>query len=702
MKLEKCIDFGDSICIELPQLVRLKQKLRQIQWLDEVKSMLDDSKSVTREDLAKLIETGMTIPPHFSIETMLSKLQQLVINIEKWEEKAKGYLQSKSRQNIVMIEEFIQEADNIDAYLPSLDSLQDILTKTKNWTKTVKEVSERDSFPYYDTLEELVKKGRNIPLHLDALPGLESTLSQAKTWKERTARTFLRKNSHYTLMEALSPRIGVGVQALKTKKNKGDEAVGAVFVCDTKLDDSSDSANVVAAFKLAEQREMETMRNLRERNMSKATYEDSRYCVCRRPRFGLMLQCELCKDWFHSNCVPLPKTMYKAKVATTRETKFLCPCCLRSRRPRLETILSLLVSLQKIQIRLPEGEALQCLTERAMNWQDRARQALAIEEISSVLAKLSVLSQKLVEAAAREKTEKIISSELKKAANNPELHQRVQAIAPLSGVHSDDSALSTADDDDEIVAIDGDQPSCSTFNTNEHAYSYVSKFQRKSLSPQNPENLVTLSEGARSKLDELMMEGDLLEVALEETQHIWRILSHTNSPSSVRKYAAFEEVQATFNSDSKDPKKRGRKRKSEEFELLKKMGRQKPVDDKTIIKKKAFNSKDTKKVVTPPGTLKRGPRKIKRKEGEEIPKKRGGNRKKTKQDTSDEEDDCAAGNCLRPSGREVDWVQCDGGCDGWFHMHCVGLDRTELTEEDDYICSNCKDAEQSATVRKVR
>lgn len=67
---------------------------------------------------------------------------------------------------------------------------------------------------------------------------------------------------------------------------------------------------------------------------------------------------------------------------------------------------------------------------------------MATEEVSSALSKLSVLSQKLVEAAAREKTEKIISSELKKAANNPELHQRVQAIAPLSGVHSDDSALS--------------------------------------------------------------------------------------------------------------------------------------------------------------------------------------------------------------------------------------------------------------------
>jgi len=50
-------------------------------------------------------------------------------------------------------------------------------------------------------------------------------------------------------------------------------------------------------------------------------------------------------------------------------------------------------------------------------------------------------------------------------------------------------------------------------------------------------------------------------------------------------------------------------------------------------------------------------------------------------------------------GKEVDWVQCDGGCEGWFHMHCVGLDRTEIAEEDDYICSNCKEADQSASVR---
>ena len=60
-------------------------------------------------------------------------------------------------------------------------------------------------------------------------------------------------------------------------------------------------------------------------------------------------------------------------------------------------------------------------SERAMAWQDRARQALATDELASALAKLSVFSQRMVEAAAREKTEKIISAELMKAANNPQL-----------------------------------------------------------------------------------------------------------------------------------------------------------------------------------------------------------------------------------------------------------------------------------------
>ena len=55
-------------------------------------------------------------------------------------------------------------------------------------------------------------------------------------------------------------------------------------------------------------------------------------------------------------------------------------------------------------------------------------QALATEELASALAKLSMLSQRMVEQAAREKTEKIISAELMKAASNPELQGHLQSV----------------------------------------------------------------------------------------------------------------------------------------------------------------------------------------------------------------------------------------------------------------------------------
>ena len=53
------------------------------------------------------------------------------------------------------------------------------------------------------------------------------------------------------------------------------------------------------------------------------------------------------------------------------------------------------------------------------------------------------------------------------------------------------------------------------------------KQQRKSpLLPRQLEStpVLELSELAKAQLEELMMEGDLLEVSLDETQHIWRIL----------------------------------------------------------------------------------------------------------------------------------------------------------------------------------
>ena len=52
---------------------------------------------------------------------------------------------------------------------------------------------------------------------------------------------------------------------------------------------------------MAEEKEVESMMDLRIRNMEKIRQEgpEAKLCVCRKGAVGFMLQCELCKDWFH-------------------------------------------------------------------------------------------------------------------------------------------------------------------------------------------------------------------------------------------------------------------------------------------------------------------------------------------------------------------------------------------------------------------
>lgn len=42
-------------------------------------------------------------------------------------------------------------------------------------------------------------------------------------------------------------------------------------------------------------------------------------------------------------------------------------------------------------------------------------------------------------------------------------------------------------------------------------------------------------------------------------------------------------------------------------------------------------------------------------------------------------------------------MQCDGGCDEWFHQVCVGVS-CEMAENEDYICMDCSQKAAMAAV----
>ena len=107
------------------------------------------------------------------------------------------------------------------------------------------------------------------------------------------------------------------------------------------------------------------------------------YCFCRKPESGYMLQCELCLEWYHASCLHIPKGKRMPGKDLGKESRFLCLACQRTRRPRLDAIVSLLISLQKVPVAISEGTALHCLAERAIAWQRKAK--LGLQNLTLIL-----------------------------------------------------------------------------------------------------------------------------------------------------------------------------------------------------------------------------------------------------------------------------------------------------------------------------
>ena len=143
-----------------------------------------------------------------------------------------------------------------------------------------------------------------------------------------------------------------------------------------------DEAMELEKIRIMEKEEIQYMRELRAENSQKVERDEELkssgavtspvlYCFCRRPESGYMLQCELCNEWYHASCLHLTKGK---QCSVEKDSRFVCNVCVRTRRPRLDGLVSLLISLKKVPVVVTEGLALQCLVERAIAWQKRAKQ----------------------------------------------------------------------------------------------------------------------------------------------------------------------------------------------------------------------------------------------------------------------------------------------------------------------------------------
>uniref|UniRef100_A0A671R272 Lysine-specific demethylase 5D n=1 Tax=Sinocyclocheilus anshuiensis TaxID=1608454 RepID=A0A671R272_9TELE len=535
LKIQALLEEGASLPVVAPACELLSGLQEQGRWLGEVRRTLGpEGSEVTLDVLRNLMESGCNVPQSVSVETAMAELQELLTIAERWEEKAQICLEdSRQKHHLSTLEAIVNEAQLIPVQLPNILSLQACLSRARAWVTDLEEIQNGEHYPCLDDLEGLVAIGRDLPVNMEELKQLELQVASAHSWREKASKTFLKKNSQHSLLEVLCPCVE---KSKKREENSlGTEEDSDVNLLGLTAQDLRDPGAIVMAFKEGERQEKEALLRLQQVNLTKpgnggsapSLTSSQSVCVCNGPPRPLLHRCHLCKDWFHGGCVPFPALLGSLETNLTKplcwwdwNTRFLCPRCQRSRRPRLETILALLVALQKLPVRLPEGEALQCLTERAINWQGRAKQALDTPEVQRALERLQQVEEEMSSIKEEEPEEK------NKWNGNT-------VIVLSDSEETEDGVIDLTED------------------------------SLLSLVPCLKGPVIDLTTSTRAQLEELQLEGDLLEVMLDQTHSIYRILQAASQPPHDALHTLIQVREESRGSKSKDSR---RKRKSQKTE----------------------------------------------------------------------------------------------------------------------------------------
>ncbi|KAJ8386387.1 hypothetical protein AAFF_G00170920 [Aldrovandia affinis] len=574
--------------VALPELPALRARLEQARWLEGVRQAEATPATLSLDAMRRLIDRGVGLAPHPSVERTMARLQELLTVSERWEDRARGLVRARPPHCLETMATAAQEVESIPAYLPNCLLLRDSVRRAREWLQEAEGLQLGGRVPVLDSLSDLVLRGRGVPVQLGPLARLESLVSEVQAWKESAAKTFLPKSCPYTLLEVLCPRCEVGAGTLRRKPKKAKEAGGpshgkkkldCLSDVERALSESKDSASAMSTLAEVRLREMEALCALRVANEARLApaggdCSSLRVCVCQRPPVGAMLQCELCRDAFHSAC--------------------------RSERPPLDRVLPLLASLQRLRVRLPEGDALRYLIERTVSWQHRAR--------------------------------------------------RVSSSSSSSGRRG--SAHPTADTNGsntkQAMSCPGSAP-CAAQEWNRTGPSQTHFYTEQRCIP---------LQGLSPELEELMVEGLLLQVTLPEIQPLYH-----GSPAHSEDGVSGLKKEAVNGVDRKTKRRLDRQGPDGEcWDRAKKPQKKKP----KLKEERAGTARPA-----PPLALLLPALRL-------LPLGRVGGRHGP---LSRRELDMARGD-------EVDWVQCDGSCNQWFHQVCVGV-TPELAEKEDYVCVRC-------------
>ncbi|KAL1837282.1 hypothetical protein VTJ49DRAFT_4068 [Mycothermus thermophilus] len=349
-QVEKLLEEGQSFNVDIPEVEQLTRLMEQLQWNE--KAAGSRNTLMTLDEVRDLIDEGHRLKIPVYNDHLAYYTEQLAAG-HMWDKKVQELINADA----IHYPQLQALADQVQANAwpvspATMAAVDQILHKQREAHRQIMDLNERSQNPdfrkrpRYSEVAEVMKKLEELQAKPAGTHELEKEQKRHEDWMRKGKKLFGKTNAP--------------LHILKTHMD---------YVLDRNLDCFDivhDKPRVPA-----EPASREPTPDKEKGNRFDDPKFREVFCICRRTEAGMMIECELCHEWYHGKCLKIARGKVK------EDDKYTCPICdwrvkipRDAARPKLEDLIAWQEEIPTLPFQPEEEEVLKRIIDNATEFRN--------------------------------------------------------------------------------------------------------------------------------------------------------------------------------------------------------------------------------------------------------------------------------------------------------------------------------------------
>lgn len=351
--LERAKDFH----VDMPEIESIERVLKRLRWNDTAKakrpSQETGKQGQTLSDIEKFLSEGAEIGvPDTNPDVAFFKEHKA--QGELWEQKAKE-LMAVEQVHYQQLDALSRQASTLPVTVETLAAVDAILKKQREIQEKIVSLVDRSKDPdfrkrpHYNEMKEVMDALDELQSKPNGTIDLEKESKRHEDWMRRGKKLFGKANAPLHILQQHMHIVDMRNQACFDIEDKPRGPVepssraGSPTEGDAPITEGSTSSRDV-------------------------------FCICRKSEAGMMIECEICHEWYHGKCLKIARGKVK------EDDKYTCPICdwrvkipRDAARPKLEDLQAWFDELETLPFQPVEEKTLSNICESGQVFRDFIR-----------------------------------------------------------------------------------------------------------------------------------------------------------------------------------------------------------------------------------------------------------------------------------------------------------------------------------------